>query len=997
MCCLVRMALFLSPSLLPLPSVALDPERPLTQVQVDVWQTENGLPQNTVTSILRTRDGHLWFGTYDGLVRFDGARFTVFDGKTSPLLANGSAFALMEDRRGVLWIGRSENVVQYENGVFRQVLGDELGQGTVWSLCEGRDGTVWAGAGKGLVRWKDGKATLLTKRDGLPAGRLRSVCLDKDGTLWIGTSGAGLVAWREGRVTTLSMETGFPSDQIITVLPDPAGGVWVATAGAGLVRIAGESMRVYRRADGLPTDQLTALALDAAGSLYIGTWGSGICRFRDGVFSSLGSPPLSNDKIWSILPDEEGFVWVGTWVGGLNRLRDRSFPTYGVPEGLSNDNVRSVLHGRDGSVWLATAGGGLNRIREGRIEVLRKTDGLPSDEVSALFEDRSGALWVGTYTSGLARLRGNARIETFGTPEGLPGLDVRVVHEDRHGTIWVATTNGVATSRDGRRFVPLTLPEGVSLNAVVCLLEDRKGVLWFGTSGDGLVRLDDAGFHVLTTRDGLLSDRISALHEDDGGNLWIGTAWSGINRLRDGVMTAIRPGDGLAEGRAQVILEDRFGGFWLTGNKGFQRLLKRELIAVSQGRPGPVHPLAFGLAEGLRSASFASGQQPSGSIGPDGRIWLPSYRGVVVVDPATIPPPPPPPGVRLEEILVDGAARAARADLEIGPGRLMVEIRYAATTLQPPELIHFRFRLDGFDEDWVEVDARRSAFYTGLPPGRYRFRVASRIGDGPWGDETAILSLRVVPALLQTVWFRALALILAVSGVVYAIRRRTVQLQHRQAKLEHLVAERTEELRRANERLSELSFLDALSGIANRRRFDETLESEWKRGIRGGNPLSLVMADIDFFKRYNDTFGHPAGDRCIVEVAAVIQSFARRAGDLAARYGGEEFMLLLPATSAADAVAVAEAARVAIEALGIPHPDGASPFVTASFGVATYVPETLAPEAAGSPDRLVSAVDAALYRAKRGGRNRVESDAPGAADTRSPDLSAEPGSGTPAG
>ncbi len=988
------MALLLLPLFLPTPLAALRPERPLSQAQVDAWQTENGLPQNTVTSILRTRDGHLWFGTYDGLVRFDGARFTVFDGKTSPLLATGSAFALMEDRRGTLWIGRSENVVQFRDGVFRQVLGDELGQGTVWSLAEAPDGAVWAGAGKGLVRWKDGQATLFTRKDGLPAGRLRSVCLDKDGTLWIGTSGAGLVSWREGRVTTFSTETGFPSDQIITVLPDPAGGIWVATAGAGLVRIEGESRRVYGTADGLPTDQVTALALDAAGSLFIGTWGSGICRLREGSFSCLGSPPLSNDKIWSILPDEEGFVWVGTWVGGLNRLRDRSFPAFGVPEGLSNDNVRSVLHGRDGSVWLATAGGGLNRLREDRIEVLRKSDGLPSDEVSGLFEDRSGALWVGTYTSGLARLRGG-RIDTFGRSEGLPGLDVRVIHEDRHGTIWVATTLGVATSRDGRRFEPFRTPDGVSLNAVVCLLEDRAGALWFGTSGDGLVRYDASGFHVLTMRDGLVSDRISALHEDEEGNLWIGSAWSGINRLKDGVMTAIRPKDGLAEGRAQVLLEDRAGGLWLTGNKGFQRILKRELIAASTGQPGSVHPLAFGLADGLRSASFASGQQPAGSIGPDGRIWLPSYRGVVVVDPERIPRPPPPPGVRLEELLVDGTMRDAKDGLEIGPGRLMVEIRYAATTLQPPELIRFRSRLDGFDRDWAEVDTRRSAFYTGLPPGRYRFRVASRIGDGPWGREAELVSLRILPAFHQTAWFRAIAVVLGVSLVVLAVRRRTVQLRRRQERLERLVAERTEELRRANERLSELSFSDSLSGIANRRRFDEVLEIEWKRGIRFGHPLSLVMADIDFFKRYNDALGHQAGDRCIFEVAGVLQGMARRAGDLAARYGGEEFVLLLPATGAADAAIVAETARAQIEALGIPHPDGASRFVTASFGVATSVPGTHPPETAGAPDQLVSAADAALYRAKSAGRNRVEFAEPGAVRPSAQGRAGESPAGTP--
>jgi diguanylate cyclase (GGDEF)-like protein len=293
------------------------------------------------------------------------------------------------------------------------------------------------------------------------------------------------------------------------------------------------------------------------------------------------------------------------------------------------------------------------------------------------------------------------------------------------------------------------------------------------------------------------------------------------------------------------------------------------------------------------------------------------------------------------------------------------------------------------------VDTRRSAFYTGLPPGRYRFRVASRIGDGPWGKEADLVSLRVLPALHQTVWFRALALILGASLVVFAIRRRTVRLRRRQAKLERLVAERTEELRRANERLSELSFSDSLSGIANRRRFDEVLETEWKRGIRFGHPLSLVMADIDFFKRYNDALGHQAGDRCIVEVAGVLQAMARRAGDLVARYGGEEFMLLLPATGAAEAAIVAETARSRIEALGIPHPDGASSFVTASFGVATFVPGTSVPDAPGDPAPLVSAADSALYRAKSAGRNRVEFAVSGTPGRPVPGQRGEPPAGIP--
>jgi len=786
-------------------AAALSPERALSQAQVDSWQTEGGLPQNTVTSIVRTRDGHLWFGTFDGLVRFDGERFTVFDGAASPLLASGSTLGLMEDRRGRLWIARSENVLVYENGAFEQVIdSNALGQGTTWSFCEAPDGTVWAAAAKGLVRWKDGKASLLTTKDGLPVSRLRSVGLDRDGSLWIGTNGGGLVRMHEGRFTSYTTKTGFPGDQIISVLPDPGGGVWAATSGEGLAHVRGDEVRVSRTADGLPADQLTALALDEAGGLWIGTWGKGVCRMRNGVFSSIGAPPLSDDKIWSILPDREGFVWVGTWVGGLNRLRDRRFPVIGVAEGLSHDNVRSVLHARDGSVWLATAGGGLNRIRDGRIESIRSTDGLPTDEVASLREGPDGTIWAGTYTAGIARVRNGKVVDVLGKAAGLPGLDVRAILGDREGNVWAATASGLARSRDGRRFETIVPPEGISLNAVVCLLEARDGTLWFGTSGDGLVRLSGGAFRLFTTKDGLVSDRITALLEDDDGTLWIGSAWSGLNRLRDGALTAVRTSSGLAEGRIQVLLADRLGGIWTTGNKGFQRLARKELDAVASGRAAALRPLAFGLADGLRTGSFASGQQPAGSVGPDGRIWLPSYRGVVIVDPERIPPPPHAPGTRLEEIHVDGRARAAREEVVLEPGWRALEVRYAPTTLQPPEQIGFRYRLAGFHDEWNEVGSRRAAYYTSLPPGRYEFEVASRIGDGDWGPTTAGLSVVVRPAFHESAWFRLLASLLLAGGVVLVVRTRTLQLRRRQSELERVVAERTEELRGHQERLESL-------------------------------------------------------------------------------------------------------------------------------------------------------------------------------------------------
>ena len=446
-----------------LPAEALDPTRALTQYQNDRWQTEQGLPQNTVQAMTETRDGYLWIGTLDGLARFDGVRFTVFDARTVPELGAGSVLGLMQDAEGNLWIGRSGAAVIYRDGRFRVAFGDEVTAGTtVWSFCQAKDGAVWAATNNGLVRWAKGATRVFRKADGLPTDRLRSVAFDRDGILWIGTTGGGLVSYSGGRFETRDPGNGFPHAEVRAVMPDPEGGIWAATAGGGLARVRNGRVTTYTVADGLPTDQLSALALDAQGTLWIGTWGAGLCRMRDGRFSSLSSAGgLSADQVWSLHADREGSLWVGTWVGGLNRLRDRRFLVFGVPEGLSSDNTRAVLHARDGATWVSTAGGGVNRIVGNSVTTIRAKDGLPSDEASSLCEDRDGSIWIGTYTSGLARMK-SGRITSFGVAQGLPSADVRALYQDRAGTLWVATMSGLARF-DGRRFVAV-VARGVPLD-----------------------------------------------------------------------------------------------------------------------------------------------------------------------------------------------------------------------------------------------------------------------------------------------------------------------------------------------------------------------------------------------------------------------------------------------------------------------------------------------------------------------------------------------------
>ncbi|MFA6312250.1 MAG: two-component regulator propeller domain-containing protein [Sterolibacterium sp.] len=966
-CCVFSVATALAAAPARAPGLGLaDPTRALSQYKIDGWQTEQGLPLNTVQSLLQTRDGYLWVGTAGGLARFDGGRFTTFDSPQIPELASQPIFGFMEDAQQDLWIGHSKGAAIYRNGKFEVAIPNQVTAGRrVWAFAQAPDGVVWAATENGLVRWEKGVTKIYRREDGLPTNLLRSLAFDREGRLWIATTGGGLVSFAAGRFKVLNPANGFPHLEVRSVLADPDGGVWAATAGGGLTHVKDGQIKTYTVADGLPTDQLTGLARDKQGSLWIGTWGAGISRMRGTSFTSISTAGgLAGAQIWSVHVDREDSVWIGTWFGGLSRLRNRAFVVFGAPEGLSNDNVRSVLHARNGVTWVATAGGGLNRIEGDRITVLRKKDGLPTDEISSLLEDRDGSLWIGTYTAGIARLS-KGRMQIYGVREGLPNAEVRSLFQDSQGTLWAGTRDGLARFT-GQGFSAVR-DKGAPPEGVLAILEDRSGTLWFGTAGQGLVSYRDGAFATLTEADGLVSNWILALYEDAASSLWIGTNGRGINRLKEGRVAAIRPADGLWDGIAQTILEDSTGHFWMTCNRGFYRVSRGDLDAFAEGRLAKVTSTGYGPGDALRGTTFAGGLQPAGAIDAKGHLWLPSANGLVIVDPLHLPGSGEPPAIQFEDVVLNGVSTSPGSGVVLPPGSVPLSIRYTAMTLLNADRARFRYRMDGITHDWVDAGRNREASFPALPHGEYRFRVAASIDGKRWSETENSLAIVVQPYFHQTPWFIVLAGVGSLAAMVAFFRLRTRSLRVRHDEMERLVTQRTEELRLANEHLSRLSFIDALTGLANRRRFDEALEEEWRRVSRTRTHLAVVIADIDGFKLYNDALGHPEGDRCLAAVAAVFAKSVGRAGDLAARYGGEEFVVLLSAADHAAATSFAEGLRAACEALAIPHPASpVGPVVTISLGVASCIPAD-APSAAS----LVSQADAALYRAKQEGRNRV--------------------------
>jgi PAS domain S-box-containing protein len=784
-CLVVRLSLAaLVVAASPLPAEALDPSRPLRGLVQERWSTVQGLPQDTIQTILQTRDGHVWIGTQEGLVRFDGHEFTVFDRQNTPAIAHNNVVALCETRDGALWAATSRGLVRYAAGRFTGYLqADGLPDESIQSIAEGHDGTLWLGAsGGGLVRFRDGTFSLISTADGLPDGFVTALHAAADGTVWIG-SNAGLHRLRGGRFEAVT-PAGARPEAIHAIVAGPGGAVWVGGR-QGLWRVEGERIDVV---PGFGAHPVRSLWRDRDGSLWIGTE-AGLSRLHQGRVDTVTAPDgLPDAVVIALHEDREGGIWLGTYSGGLVRLRDSAFTGYSRADGLADNFVRAVFESNDGSIWMGVYRGGLSRLRGGVFTTYTTRDGLPDDTVMAFAEAGDGSLWIGT-NGGLARLRGG-RFESWTTRDGLPHDAVRALLVDRHDRLWIGMRGGgLATFRDGR-FTPVKDVAPI----VRALRETRDGAVWVGTD-TGLTRIDAAGTRTYTTRDGLSLDVVFAIHEDANGVLWIGTYGGGLNRFEHGRFTRYTTKNGLFDDIAYQVLEDREGSLWIPCNKGLMRVSKSELNLVAAGRQATIHTKVYAAMDGLPASEFNGSSQPAGWAARDGRLWFPSIKGAVVVDPAALRPNPLAPPVVLEQVRIDRQLVPGGGTFTAGPGAGELELRYAALSFTTPARIRFKYRLDGFDADWRDATDRRAAYYTNIPPGRYTFRVMAANADGVWSPKPASAAIVLRPHFYQASWFH-LATVTTVglaAGVWIRGRRRRVQARERA--LTALVDERTHELR----------------------------------------------------------------------------------------------------------------------------------------------------------------------------------------------------------
>ena len=742
------------------------------QYRFDSWTTDNGLPQASVNSILQTRDGFLWFATFGGLVRYDGLRFQVFNTGNTKGLRTGRFVSLFEDRDGNLWINtEGQGLTRYKDDIFTTYTTAEgLPSNQIGQVAADASGNVLIEVGGALLQWKDGAFTPYTPATDTPFKG--SPHLTRTGVIWY-RDGSTLRKVESGRVTA-TVKTDF---DVRIFYEDRAGRLWLGARDDRLFTYEAGELKEYSEREGYSQFPPSAIGEDRQGSVWFGTNGKGLFQFADGHFTRYTTQDgLVGNMVRYIYQDRESTLWVGT-ESGLSRLTKRVVNAYSSQHGLASDNVYPIYEDRQGNIWIGSWYG-LTRYADGVFTNVSQRYGVADTQITSLMEDNAGGLWIGAWgaPTGLSAVRyvKDGKITLFRYDE-LPAVHVRAILQDRAGRIWFGTANGLVEYADGR-FTPHTARDGLAGREVQVIHEDRRGDIWVGAD-NGLTRYRDGVFTTYTEKDGVANNIARAIYEDGEGALWVGMYDSGLYRFKDGRFTHYTTLDGLFDNGVFRIIEDGRGNFWISCNLGIYRVSKDELNAFAEGRALKVTSVPYNKHDGMLNSECNGGGQPAGIRARDGRIWFPTQGGVAVIDPDRLPANQPAPSVVIESFIVDTQPVSAHAPVKLQPGQVNVEIHYSGLSFINPELVKFKYRLEGLDTDWVDAGTRRTAYYAHLPPGRYYFRVKAANRDGVWNEEGAGIEITVSPPFWRTWWFILLAVCSLALIAFLLYRRRVLQLE----------------------------------------------------------------------------------------------------------------------------------------------------------------------------------------------------------------------------
>lgn len=742
---------------------------------IDYWREAEGLAQSRIRAIIQTRDGYLWLGTDNGVVRFNGASFTSYTVETGSLKDN-EVWSILEDDQGGLWIGTyGGGLTLLRDGKFKTFTeADGMPADIITQLDQDADGNIWIAVPDGVYRYADGVFNYFTAREGLESASIHGLCARSSyGVLVAG--GKRLFRFQGDRFVAVAGVVTESDGVIEHMLAARDGSLWLSFGSPLVKRWKDGVVTTYTRAHGL-TSHIETIFEDANGSIWAAL-DDGMKQLREGRF---GPAPLEADVtglgvIYCLFGDREGNIWLGLQANGLARLRVKEISTISASDGLFNDSTRAVFEDRNGTLWIGTAAG-FSTFRDGRINNYPEAVGVRLSSVRSFAEDSEGSVWIGAGEDLLVMRNGIAARH----PGWTARHEIKVMYRDPRGRIWIGTDGGGLFKFENGRFTNYQASDGLAGDHIRGILLDRAGALWISCSGNGLSKFVDGKFTNYSSRDGLAGDRVLDLYEDDEGTLWFSTR-DGLSRFRDGKFFNYSAESGLFVGAIYTILDDGKGNFWFSCAQGLYRVSKSELREFAEGNRSKVTSVDFGVRDGMNTRAFNLGNQPAAWKAADGRLLFCSLKGLVIVHPDRIAPGNFLAPIYIEEVLFNREKHALKGESQVPIGGGEVEIHFAALSYSAPEKLRYKYKLEGYDKDWIDAGTRRFAYYANLSPGQYRFRVMAGSADGPWNEASTSYDFYLKPKFYQTRWFLALMIVTGLLLVWLLYRHHMSELKARYA------------------------------------------------------------------------------------------------------------------------------------------------------------------------------------------------------------------------
>jgi signal transduction histidine kinase/ligand-binding sensor domain-containing protein/DNA-binding response OmpR family regulator len=779
------------------PLLALDPKKRITQYDMRLYQAEHGLPMNDMKTVFQDSKGYIWLGCQEGLVRFDGVRFVLFDKSKYPELRENFIWDIKEDWEGNLWLATNGGgVSRFDGKTFTTFdTSDGLASNVVLNIAIGRNKTIWFGTENGVTCRQNDAFKIYKLGDMSQAQKVLALHEDRRGNLLIGGGQDGLYIISNDSLFTLTAE-----ENAIHSFHERANGEVILGAGGGRLYFYHNGRVDKLVPQRLPTDHvIRAIYEDREDNLWFATEGNGIVRYYAGRFENLRAEsglPEGHKFFNKILEDREKNLWfVGD--GGLLKLSDNKFITFGRNEGFIDNFGNTVCEDQAGKMWVGFRQDGLVEFDRSTTTIWGIEHGLTSNGIAAVSPAQNGGLWIGTI-NGLNYLK-DGLFRTYNTTNELTHSAIQSLWENPRGDIWIGLRSGYLTKFDGRKFSHYRLVEAEAGDSgnITSLVERTNGEVWAGMWKKGLYKLTNGNIYRFTEKDGIAADGVNALYEDNEQVLWIGTDGQALYRYQNGKFDQFTSSHGLYFDRLFAILEDDQRHLWCSGNRGIFRVSKQQLNDFAEGKTGTIISQVYNDRDGMRETECNGRRQPVAWKSRDGRLWFVSTAGVVCVDPNNMPMNKVPPPVYLEEVIVNKQQVIVPDSslLHFEASERELEFRFTALSFAIPERVKFSYKLEGYDQNWVEAGTRRSAFYTNLPKGHYTFRVKACNNDGVWNEAGATVQLRIAPFWWET-WWAYLLYALVLAGVFFGLRRYEMKRLHlRNAlKLQQVRTGRLEEL-----------------------------------------------------------------------------------------------------------------------------------------------------------------------------------------------------------